>query len=59
MYFRWGDTVETNSKIFRYWAVVAAGFEEVALEEMTQTLPGLRIDRREKGRSQIKIFFTY
>lgn len=48
-----------NNKIFRYWAVVAAGFEEVALEEMAQTLPGLRIDRREKGRSKSKIFFTY
>lgn len=59
MYFRWGDTMGTNNKIFRYWAVVAAGFEEVALEEMTQSLPGLRVDRREKGRSQVKIFFTY
>ena len=48
-----------NNKIYRYWAVVAAGFEEVALEEMAQTLPGLRVDRRDKGRSQIKIFFTY
>ena len=29
-----------DDKIFRYWAVVAAGFEEVALDEMAQTLPG-------------------
>ena len=46
----------SNNKIFRYWAVVASGFKEVALEEMAQTLPGLRIDRREKGLSQV-IFF--
>jgi hypothetical protein len=51
--------MSSNSKVLRYWAVVAAGFEQVALEEMTDELPGLRIDRLEKGRSQVKIFFTY
>ena len=59
MYFHWGRTMGNADKIFRYWAVVAAGFEEVALDEMAQTLPGLRVDRQEKGRSQVKIFFTY
>ncbi len=59
MYFHWGSTMGNNDKIFRYWAVVPAGFEEVALEEMAQTLPGLRVDRQEKGRSQVKICFTY
>ena len=45
--------MSSNSKILRYWAVVAAGFEQVALEEMTDELPGLRIDRLEKARSQV------
>lgn len=53
------NIMNQDGKIFRYWAVVTTGFEEVALEEMFEHLPNLRVDRREKGRSQTKIFFTF
>ena len=43
-----------KNKIYQYWAVVAAEFEEITLEEMVQKLPRLRVDCREDYLSQLK-----
>lgn len=51
--------IMSEHKIYQFWAVVQTGFEEVALDEMSQLLPEFSLDRREKGRAQTRLYFTY